>query len=50
MITPKTMVPMESGPHWVWLPVWKGVVGLLLKERFTDETLVRGKGRGAMAP
>ena len=48
--TPKTMVPIESGPHWVWLPDWKGLCSVAVKGKFWDEALLSGSGKGAIMP
>ena len=48
--TPNTMVPMESGPHWVWLPDWKGVCGVTVKGTSWDEALMAGTEKAAIMP
>ena len=48
MITPNTIVPIESGPHRIWLPARKGVAGIMLKDGFSDEALFISRGVGVM--
>lgn len=51
MTSPKTMLEMESGPHWFWFTGWQGIgCGGPRKVALADveEPLAMGREKGAM--
>ena len=44
------MLPMESGPHWVCLPDWKGVCCVTVKGTSWDEALMAVTEKAAIMP